>query len=208
LCNPNAPDRDRLEIDPLPRSIAGPLAGPVELSMGTSATPDEERWPGPAATPAITSLGQIRTDDVGRLIVVPGAGIASRGPDANDIDTYANNDNWFDDVADGPISATVALRAPDGTVTEHPAEGAWLLVGPDFGSVLPQVVSLYDIVFDLAVRQLTIPTDESIYQTGELARLTGLQKLPNSEDRWRWTTLPDGMHLACFCHRGAVASLP
>lgn len=167
-------DERTVEIDPLARSIGGRSADPVDLSKGTSATPAQERWPDPQPERPITSLGQLRTDDAGRLIVIPGAGIAS-GREGAEIGEYANNDDWFDDVGDGPITATLKLRAADGTITEHPVEGAWLLVGPpDFAPPIPQVVSLYDVLFDLAVRELPIPADESVYQTGELARLSGL----------------------------------
>jgi hypothetical protein len=163
-----------LEIDPLPRSIGGRSADPVDLSKGTSTTPSQERWPDPQPVRPITSLGQLRTDDAGRLIVIPGEGVASGRPKAK-IHHYANNDNWFDDVGDGPITATLKLRAADGTITEQKAQGAWLLVGPpDFAPPIPQVVSLYDVLFDLAGRKLSIRTDESVYQTGELARLSGL----------------------------------
>jgi len=41
----------RNEIDPLPRSIGGGSAEPVDLSKGTSAAPSEERWPDPPPTP-------------------------------------------------------------------------------------------------------------------------------------------------------------
>ena len=45
---------------------------------------------------------------------------------------------------------------------------------PDFAPPLPQVVSLYDVLFDMAAQHLAIPSDESIYHTGELARLGDL----------------------------------
>lgn len=170
--NTNVDRRNTLEIDPLPRSIGGRSAPPVDL--GRTASPDE-RWPDPAPDPEITTLGELRTDDVGRLVVVPGSGAVGRWPDAPDISSYANNDGWFDDVGDGPIDAVVTVRSPDGTVTEHEAAGAWLLVGPpDFAPPLPQLVSLYDVLLDVAVRELRIPQDEAVYRTGEGARVAGL----------------------------------
>ena len=174
----NDGDEASLEIDPLPRSIRGRSAGPVAMSKGTSGTPAQERWPHPAPNPAITSLGELRTDQAGRLIVVPGAGIAGNQQHSATIGNYANNPGWFDDVGDGPVTATLKLRSPDGTVTEHDVEGAWLLAGPpDFAPPLPQLVSLYDVLLDLAVQHLPIPVDEAAYQTGELARLAGLAGL-------------------------------
>jgi hypothetical protein len=172
----NVGDEARLEIDPLPRSIGGRSAGPVAMNKGTSGTPAQERWPHPPPEPAITSLGELRTDQAGRLIVVPGAGTVG-SQDGAEILNYANNPGWFDDVGDGPVTATLKLRAPDGTVTEHDVEGAWLLAGPpDFAPPLPQPVSLYDVLLDLAVQHLPIPADEAD-QTGESARLSGLAGL-------------------------------
>jgi hypothetical protein len=173
--DPGTPEDSRtLEIDPLARSIVGRSAEPVNLSKGSSATPDEEFWPGGNPVPPIESLGQLRTDDAGRLIVIPAAGIAAGRPHAI-LDHYANNNGWFDDVGDGPITATLRLRAADGTIVEHEVEGAWLLVGPpDFAPPLPQVVTLYDALVDVAVRHLPLPTDEALYRDGELSTLPAM----------------------------------
>jgi hypothetical protein len=169
-------NRRTLEIDPLPRSIAGPSSPPVELRKGTSATPGKELWPAPQPIPPIESLGELRTDAKGRLIVVPGAGIAAGRPGAV-IDNYANNDGWFDDVCDGPVTASLRLRAADGTVSRQPVQGAWVLVGPpDFAPDIPAVVNLYDQLLDLAVRRLSMPKDESVYLSGELAHLPNMAK--------------------------------
>jgi hypothetical protein len=168
-------DPRTLDIDPLARTIAGRSAAPVDLSRGSSPTPEAESWPGsPEPIPAIESLGQLRTDRVGRLIVIPAAGIAAGRPKAV-IDDYANNNGWFDDVSDGPITATLRLRSADGHVVDHDVDGAWLLVGPpDFAPPLPQVVTLYDVLVDLAVRRLSLPTDEALYRHGSLSRLPAM----------------------------------
>lgn len=170
--NRSVGNRRRLEIDPLPRSIAGPSAGPVEFRRGSSANPAGELWPDPAPTPALDYLGELRTDALGRLMVLGGLGIAARQPSASDVDDYANNDGWFDDVSDGPVSAVLRLNV-GGTVETVPVLGAWVLVGPpDFAPGLPPVVSLWDVLFDLAVTSLTLPADETAYRVGgDLARL-------------------------------------
>ena len=167
-------DRRSLEIDPLPRSITGRTAT-VEIRKGNSRKPAAERWPNPQPVPAIESLGELRTDDRGRLVVVPGAGVAAaRGAP---IVNYANNDGWFDDVGDGPVTARLRLRRSAGKVETVPVDGAWMLVGPpDFAPDLPQTVSLYDLLFDLAARRLPVPKRESVYLTGELTSLAGIAK--------------------------------
>jgi hypothetical protein len=166
--------RERLEIDPRPRSIVG-KGQRKAIRPGGSGNPGAERWPVPQPVPAIDSLGELRTDDCGRLIVVPGgAVVGSRGAP---ITGYANNDGWFDDTCDGPVDATVELRLRDGSVRTVKAQGAWMVVGPpDFAPDLPQTVSLYDLLFDLAAREMTLPGDESLYRSGELARLAAIAK--------------------------------
>jgi hypothetical protein len=88
------------------------------------------------------SLGQVRTDDVGRLFVVPADG-QSGAPLNAPITSFADNDGWYDDWCDGPVDATVTL--PDGRVLE--ADGAWVAcVGPNFAPEIPPISSLYDVV--------------------------------------------------------------
>ncbi|MGC5022938.1 LodA/GoxA family CTQ-dependent oxidase [Micromonospora sp. DT47] len=173
--NPGVPDRRSLEIDPQPRSISGKNANPVKIDKGTSRNPAAELWPSPQPTPAITSLGQLRTDGQGRLIVVPGGGVAGARGGAAILD-YANNDGWFDDVCDGPLTARLRLKVAGKTVTV-PVQGAWLVVGPpDFAPGLPQMVSLYDVLVDVAVRGRLVPKDESVYISGEFGFMTGMAK--------------------------------
>lgn len=172
--NAGVANRRSLEIDPLPRSIKG-RGKTTEIRKGGSANPAAERWPTPQPVPAIEYLGELRTDDKGRLVVVPGAAaVGSRGGPITD---YANNDGWFDDACDGPVTATLRLRRPGGAVETVNVRGAWMVVGPpDFAPDLPQMVSLYDILFDLAARVIPLPVDESLYRTGALAGLAGIAK--------------------------------
>ncbi|HEX4965037.1 MAG TPA: LodA/GoxA family CTQ-dependent oxidase [Thermoanaerobaculia bacterium] len=80
-------------------------------------------------------LGELRTDDQGRLIVLGGFGqsgsLIPNNPigflNLESVSTYANNDYWYDDSSDGPVSATVTLK--DGG--EIPVKDkAWVLVAP------------------------------------------------------------------------------
>jgi hypothetical protein len=96
----------------------------------------------------IDALGKLYVDRDGRLTVVGGAGL-SGSIDDSELDNYANNDGWFDDTADGPVQAV--LHGTNGCV--HTAAPAWVIVGPPrFAPAIPPVVSLYDAIYDVAVR--------------------------------------------------------
>jgi L-Lysine epsilon oxidase N-terminal/L-lysine epsilon oxidase C-terminal domain len=103
--------------------------------------------------PFQVTLGELRTDERGRLLVLGGDGrsVSAFGQPAT---TFANNEGWFDDVADGPVRATVTLA--DGRVLA--AEPAMVAVAPpNFGPGLHGVVTLHDVVYDLYLRQGWLP---------------------------------------------------
>jgi hypothetical protein len=166
-----------LEIDPGPRSISGVNAKPVEFRKGGAGPPGN--WPSPAPSPALEYLGELRTDDRGRLIVIGGAGVTARWPGAADIVDYANNDGWFDDVSDGPVTAQLELTV-DGAKTSVSVAGAWILVGPpDFAPDLKPTITLWDLLLDLTARspgQISIPQDEAVFQNGALSRIRAIAK--------------------------------
>jgi hypothetical protein len=162
--------RSQLEIDPGPKSISGISAGPVTLANPSTAT-----------NQTIKDLGDISTDNAGRLIFFGGHGIALQMPGAPNIGDYVNNDGWLDDVSDGPVSAVVVLK--DGTRVE--AIGAWVSVAPpDFAPAIGNVVSLYETIWDVVVRNPTIPIpDLAIYRPGGT-----LARLRQQRDDWDSTT--------------------
>ncbi len=186
--NPRVPAR-QLEIDPGPRQIAGRMVGGVQFTPGTSAQPDDETWPRypgphpPKGAPVIDYLGELRTDDAGRLIVLGGRGKsasnAPKGP--KPLSDYANNNTWFDDISDGPVTAEVKFRGgPGGAKTTITALGSWVLVGPpDFAPHIQAPVSLFDLLYDLAARKLRIPRDNSLYD-GPLKNLKQISSLLKS----------------------------
>ncbi len=95
-------------------------------------------------------LGELRTDEEGRLIFLGGLGhSASFNNPATPIATFANNQGWYDDTSDGPVDAKVEF--PDGTVMK--AEGAWVLTAPPNFAVGVQAFSTgYELVTDVASR--------------------------------------------------------
>jgi L-Lysine epsilon oxidase N-terminal/L-lysine epsilon oxidase C-terminal domain len=155
-------DRRKLEIDPGQRSVSGKSAKPQSFTKGTSKNPARESWPDPSPVPAITTLGSILTDADGRLLVLGGRGDSGSQPGSAAIATYANNDGWFDDVSDGPVTAQLLIKGKAVTVVP-----AWVVCPPpDFAPQLTSVVTLYDLLFDVAARSLTLPTNEAAYLSG------------------------------------------
>jgi L-lysine epsilon oxidase-like protein len=136
-------DRQRLIIDPGPRSISGPdQSGKPEYMFDSGKFLDETVY-----------LGELRTDEQGRLLFLGGHGI-SKTPFANNPPTtFANNNGWHDDVSDGPVDATVVY----GGVT-LPVEGAWVVTAPpNYAPDIVSVQTLYDVIFDALSGNYTQP---------------------------------------------------
>ena len=104
--------RTALIIDPGPVTISG-----VNQSQKL---PDAHFLDTPVA------LGELRTDDHGRLVVLGGAGCSAANDPQNLIHHFANNDGWHDDTADGVVQAHIVV-ADDTTVDADPA---WVIVAP------------------------------------------------------------------------------
>jgi hypothetical protein len=105
---------------------------------------------GSSGSPIRVPLGELRTDEDGRLIVLGGDGKSASATQQPAI-TFANNEGWYDDVSDGPVRARVKLKGESETLEAEPAMVA--VTPPNFGPGLYGVVTLYDVVYDLFVRQ-------------------------------------------------------
>jgi hypothetical protein len=156
-------DRRRLIIDPGPRSISGRAIAPVEFSAATI-PPGYHGGNFPPATlkpNAIETLGALRTDSAGRLLVLGGFGHSGSIHEPPTLTDYANNDGWWDDVSDGPVWATLQLVT--GEVIE--VRPAWVVVAPPaYAPQIGNLVTLYDTIFDTAVRHLGARPD--IHENG------------------------------------------
>lgn len=123
-------------------------------------------FPPPLKPNSIDRLGDLLTDDSGRLLVLGGHG--NSGSYLFDdfgqprIDTYANNDGWFDDISDGPVMARLVMfselvqrkRFVD---VEYPG---WVVVGyPAYVPVILDIVTMDDVVENLAVTEFAERTD-------------------------------------------------
>lgn len=122
------------------------VPAPATLTAGERHVFDDGEFMGVRVT-----LGEARVEQSGRLLVLGGFGRSETVEEGRRIVHYANNDRWFDDIADGPVSADVKL--PDGTVLK--AKPAWVLSAPpDFSPETVSPVTLYDVVADTAYRHL------------------------------------------------------
>ena len=157
LRNAGIADRLSLVIDPGPRRISGAGAAPQPFSRDTIPAgyvggnfPPQPLYTGDGqATVSIDTLGELRTDAQGRLLFLGGLGLAGSRDNPARIDQYANNDGWWDDTADGPVHAVVVLQ--DGTRID--CGTAWVIVAPPaYAPEIPNLVTLWDTIFDTAVR--------------------------------------------------------
>jgi len=126
-------DRGKLIIDPGSRTISG------RNTQGSAYQFDSGRFMGTKVP-----LGELRTDEAGRLLVLGGFG-HSASYTGKPATTFANNDGWHDDISDGPVRATIKINGK-----EFEAEPAMVAVTPpSYGQGLYGIVTIYDVVFDL-----------------------------------------------------------
>ncbi|RBM18706.1 LodA/GoxA family CTQ-dependent oxidase [Streptomyces sp. PT12] len=143
--NAGIADRASLVIDPGPKKMNAAPGQRVALTGGS--------FRGTAVP-----LGEMLTDERGRLIVLGGQG-RSRSPGNAPLTSFANNDGWCDDTSDGPVTARVTVGGAAVRV-----EPAWLVVAPpSYAPDVKTVRTLYDLLYDLYVREgwLTAPTTPS-----------------------------------------------
>lgn len=151
--NPNVTgasgDRSSLDIRPRSKAISGAsLKGPqFQFADGTFRNQP-------------VYLGELRTDAEGRLLVLGGRGVSACYPPNTALTTFANNDDWHDDIADGPVRA--AVRFADGTTID--AEPGYVAVTPpNFAPGVFGVVTMDDAVRETYIAQgwLTRPAATS-----------------------------------------------
>jgi hypothetical protein len=102
----------------------------------------------PRATgPKVTdiALAMLRTDDKGRLIVVGGPG-KSGSPLNSSINSFSDNNGWYDSVSDGPVSAILHIRGQIQLV-----EPAWVVVTvPRYAPGIYGIVTWYNRAVSMA----------------------------------------------------------
>jgi len=196
--DPHNPTRlRRLVIDPGPRTIRGSAKDAVAFDRRTEPSftqivggkvetihvqsypvsfPADHFPPNQRLEPQgpIQSLGELQTDDKGRLVVTGGYGRTvawftdQQAPDLGKLDLYSleiedavNNDNWFDDTSDGPVHAILVFE-DGGSMAVH---GGWVITSdPAYAPQSLNTVSLWDDIYDSFVRKLDL--EPEIYRDG------------------------------------------
>lgn len=126
--------RAQLRIDPGPRAISGPNVSGPQFQF------DSGRFLRTAVY-----LGELRTDELGRLIFLGGHGVSGTPYPQNNIASYANNRGWYDDISDGPVTAEVMVSG-----RRIPVEPAWVVTAPpNYGTDLKSNVTLHDVLTDI-----------------------------------------------------------
>lgn len=149
----NPADRKALMIDPGPRSIAKPGEQVAFSRYNPPADYPHFSFPPDSLNPAINSLGELRMDTAGRLILLGGFGNSAG---TTTLSSFRGASNWWDDVSDGYVQATLYFK--DGSKVE--LEPAWVIVGsPKFAPELVNIVTLDDTVYDISVRFLNYAPD-------------------------------------------------
>jgi len=147
-------ERQKLIIDPGPRTIGGPLQS-IGFEQGNAPAGYPVSYPPKVVkhgTPVLT-LGDLYTDNLGRLIVVGGYGHAGGN---EPLTSYGGSNSWHDDISDGPVYCTVSFKdnTPDVQLQ------AWVVVGsPDFAPEIVNISTLDDSAFDVGIREFNLVPD-------------------------------------------------
>ena len=140
--NISGEDREDLNIDPGPRSITGKSInngnGFKKYAFDTGKFLGEDVY-----------LGELQTDEKGRLLFLGGRGVSQSVYNNNFITGYGNEDGWYDDISDGPVRASVTLN--DGRSID--VTSAWVYTAPvAYAPDFKNIVTLWDCIYDAFVQ--------------------------------------------------------
>jgi L-lysine 6-oxidase len=187
--NPNilGSDRQSLIIDPGPRSISG-----KQQSIGFNKENAPANYPIQYPSPVVkygvpvTTLGDLLTDNQGRLVVLGGYGNAGGN---EPLTSYGGSSTWHDDISDGPVYCTVSFNDGTPAVTLS----AWIIVGsPDFAPEIVNISNLSDTMFDVGVRSFNLVPEmceDGIWNTTYYANFQrDILPIINRISRYQWVS--------------------
>jgi hypothetical protein len=151
--------QQKLLLDPGPRKISGICRqqSNADRSKSEDFTFDSAKFYQGTAFEQDVYLGELRTDEQGRLLVLGGRG-HSASFDGKQATTFANNNGWHDDVADGTVRAKVIIDGKQFDV--EPAMVA--VTPPNFAPGIEGTVTLMDVVDNLFEQQQLIKPVENV----------------------------------------------
>jgi len=170
LRNPNVtqPDKRRqLITDPGSQKVS--LKSPTaEFAKGKNSGYPQSFPPETIQPNQITTLGELianQQKNVPRLIVLGGRG-NSGSTKTPVISSFVNNDDWFDDISDGPVSAEVFFSYPFKTIDDQGKEQtetltssmkvqvpAWVVVGyPRYVPEMLDMITMDEAMYDIFLR--------------------------------------------------------
>ncbi len=130
LRNPRAPRAD-LIIDPGPRHLSATRSPPPPFAGSSTGVP--------------VSRGELRAAGA-RLLVLGGRG-KSGSANHKRATTFANNDGWYDDTSDGPVTAEVTYQGKKLDVLP-----AWVVVAPpNYAPGQKSVRTMWDLMRQVAI---------------------------------------------------------
>lgn len=174
--------RQHLIIDPGPLTVglATGQAQNAEFSRGKNPSAPQH-FPPPLQPNSIDTLGEVKVyeqDQSSRLIVLGGfgnSGSSKQGLGEPSIQAYANNDGWFDDTSDGPVTAQIQYKPlkidgrdpiQTGATVINVEDSAWCIVGyPRYAPEIVDIITMDDLVFDVSVRDFAFRPE--IYGNGQ-----------------------------------------
>jgi L-Lysine epsilon oxidase N-terminal/L-lysine epsilon oxidase C-terminal domain/Phage integrase, N-terminal SAM-like domain len=116
-------------------AAAVPMSGRIEFSRGSAKGKVVDN----------IDLAKLTTGADGRLLVVGGKG-KSGSPLNAKIDSFSDNDGWYDSVSDGPVQATLSIKGE--TLAVVPA---WVVITvPRYAPQIYGIVTWYDQAVSMA----------------------------------------------------------
>jgi len=145
LRNPDVDDRTKLEINPEVK----------EISSGDPPASLTGKFWGSMEQPTDVCLGEIRTDDCGRLVFIPGAGYSRSVADPQkphfqpDIISEFDSINWIDDVCDGWVDVRVVPLDTTALPVDTVHKATVITGSPRFAWGVRSPTTLWDILEEL-----------------------------------------------------------
>ncbi|CAE7215427.1 unnamed protein product [Rhizoctonia solani] len=148
--------RNKLIIDSGERTIEGANAQPVSLKG--------DYW-GSLDSPIPVQLGELRTDEQGRLLVLASDGHSFSADGAEKPNDYFNNDGWVDSVCDGAVRVTVKSKSQPEIDIPVKNRATVITAPPRFASGIHCLTTLYELIEDIHERPRRL---EPGYDVGEV----------------------------------------